>query len=410
MSYQRSFLIGFGWNGSLKVVSKVISAIKLAILARLLSPTDYGLFSLVLVSISLIEVFTESGINTILIQSDKKLEQYVDTAWIFSIARGIIIFSVMIVLSKAMPWFYHEPKLFSLIFFASVIPLIRGFINPAIIGFYKELDFRKDTYYRFSLVIVDFVAAVFFGLILKNTFALILPMFFSAIADVIISFRFTAIRPQFRFDKQIFQEIFAQSKWLNNITILDYLNKNVDNLIVGRMLGTGDLGMYQSGFSVSQSATSELGLSVIHASFPIYSRMTEDKTRLKRAFLKVASTFCLFLLIPTVLFILFPNVVASIQFGQKWSGIAVILPLLALAGYVQGFLNIASTVFTAQKKFHYLTISLGIMLVTLVTGLFILIPSYGLLGAAYSVLIAKVVTVPFYCFFLYKTLHVTKSA
>lgn len=409
MSYQKSFLSGISWNGSFKIFSKVVSAVKLAVLARLLLPSDFGIFSLVLVSISLIEVFTESGINTILIQSQKKIDEFINTAWIFSIVRGFIISIVMIFMAFAMSSYYTEPALLKLIIFASIIPIIRGFINPAIIGFYKELDFKKDTFYRLSLVIVDFATAIFFGLVLRNTYALIIPIMFSALADVFISFYFVSLKPQFKFDRQVFQEIFSHSKWLNNISILDYLNKNLDNLIIGKFLGTVQLGFYQNAFSLTQSATSELGLSVIHASFPIYSRLSDDLPRLKRAFSKVALSFCALLIIPTMLFVLFPHLIVMIQFGDKWLQLVAILPILGLAGYIQGVLNIGSTLFTVRKKYSYLSLVLATSLITMVIGLLYLSPRYGLVGGASSILISRLITFPVFLFLTWSTLREQNS-
>lgn len=405
MSYKAAFISGIGWNGTFKIVSKLISAVKLAILYRLLSPTDFGLFSLVLVSISLVEVFTESGINTILIQSQKKIEGYVNTAWIFSIVRGVAICLIMILFSFVLSSYYQEPSLQHFILLASIIPIIRGFINPAIINFYKELDFKKDTFYRLSLVLVDFTCAVIAGFILKNTYALLIPMFFSALADVFISFYFVRIKPRFEFSLVMFKEMFHQTKWLNNITILDYLNKNLDNLIIGKILGVTMLGFYQSAFAFTQSATSELGLSVVHATFPIYSRLATDLSRLKKAFTKVALIFSGFLILPTLVFVLFPQFIVSIQFGNQWLVLASILPILAISGYIQGLFNMGSTLFTVRRKYHFLSLSLAITLFSMVAGLLLLTPRFGLLGGASSVLISRLITAPFFFYFIMQTLN-----
>ena len=394
MGYKRSFFSGFTLNGALKLSSKVVSAIKIWFLARLLTPTDFGLFSLVLVSVSLIEVFTESGINIVLVQSQKKIEEYIDTAWIFSIFRGFVICGVMTLLAFSMSSYYHEPHLLNLILFASFVPIIKGFINPGIITFYKELNFKKDTMYRFALIITDFIVAIIGGLLLKNTYALVIPLFFSAAMDVFISFKYVSIKPRLKFNLPIFKEIFAHSKWLNGISILDYLNKNVDNLIIGRMLGTTSLGLYQNAFALSQSLTAEIGLSAIHASFPIYARLSEDLERLRRSFFKVAGLFSLITLPPALILVLFPELIIRLQFGDQWLNAIAILPILALAGYVQGFLNIGSTIFTVKKKYRLLSLSLAITLVSMVAGLMILSPRYGLVGSALSVLISRLITLP----------------
>ncbi|MEO8581043.1 MAG: oligosaccharide flippase family protein [Patescibacteria group bacterium] len=404
MSYKSSFISGVAWNGTFKVLSKVVSAIKLAVLARLLTPRDFGVFSLVLVSISLVEVFTESGINTILVQSQKKIDEYISTAWIFSICRGVVISVIMIAMAFLLSSYYKEPSLVQFILFASGIPLVRGFINPAIINFYKELDFKKDTFYRMSLVAVDFCAAISAAFIFKNTYALIIPIFFSTVADVFISFYFVKVKPKFEFSRVIFKEIFHQTKWLNNISILDYLNKNLDNLIIGKILGTETLGFYQNAYAVTQSATSELGLSVIHASFPIYSRLSNDLVRLKTAFVKVAISFSILLVIPTMILVLFPQLIVKLQFGNQWVGLAAILPILAVSGYIQGLFNIGSTLFTVRRKYYFLSMVLATTLVSMVIGILVLTPKYGLIGGASSVLISRLVTLPIFFYFIIKTL------
>jgi O-antigen/teichoic acid export membrane protein len=405
MSYKTSFISGLTWNGALKVTSKGFSVIKLAILARLLTPTDFGIFSLVLVSISMLEVFTESGINTILVQSQRKIDEYINTAWIFSIVRGFVISAIMVVMSFVLSRYYQEPQLLSLILFASIIPIIRGFINPGIITFYKELDFRKDTFYRMSLVLVDFATALIGGLVLKNTFALVIPIFFSAVADVFISFYFIKVKPKFEFDKAIFKEIFHQTKWLNNISILDYLNKNLDNLIVGKVLGLQSLGFYQGAYASTQSGTSELGLSVIHATFPIYSKLATDLSRLKKAFMKVSVAFLALLIVPTLIFVLFPTLIVQLQFGDQWVASASILPILAVAGYFQAFFNIGSTLFTVRRKYYFLSLTLFTTLVSMVLSLLFLLPRYGLVGGATGVLISRVITAPLFFYFILRTLN-----
>lgn len=410
MSYKHSFFSGIAWNGGLKVFSKLLTAVKLFILARLLLPQDFGLFSLVLVSVSLIEVFTESGINTILVQSQKKLEEYLGTAWIISIGRGVLIAGAMVFLSFVMSHYYQESRLQSLILFASLVPLIRGCINPAIISFYKNLKFRQDTYYRLTLVITDLVTAILFGFILRNPFALIMPMIVSALVEVFVSYKFVHVWPNLHFNKAIFEEILSQTKWLNGIAILDYLTKNADNLIIGRFLGTTQLGFYQNAFALSQSATSELGLSVIHASFPIYTRFSEDTARLKRAFIKVSTLFCFILLIPLFILIAIPDIVVHIQFGEGWEQIIPILPILALSGYIQGLFNIGSTVFTVRKKYYYLTTTLGLLFTGMIVGLLILIPQYGLMGGAISILISRLVTLPFFLWFIIQSLKTNETA
>src|SRR5258708_5364169 len=110
MGYTRKALHGVGWNSVLKILSAFVTAVKIFALARLLTPTDFGLFSLVAIAIGLIEATTETGINTTIVQSAKSVHYFLDTAWVIAIFRGLVISIVMIGLGFFMQQFYQEQQ------------------------------------------------------------------------------------------------------------------------------------------------------------------------------------------------------------------------------------------------------------------------------------------------------------
>ncbi len=404
MGYRTTFLHGIGWNGSLKVVTKVIAVGKLAVISRLLSPNDFGVFALALIAISLFEVFTETGINTIIVQSEKKLAHFVDTAWIISIFRGIAISVLMLALAYPLSSFYHEPSLPPLIFIACLVPLVRGFINPAIVSVYKDLKFHHDTMFRLSLVVVETLATIVLAIIIPGPLALLLPMVLSAIVEVMFSFFFFSPRPTWKFKRDVFQEIMAGMKWLNGLSILEYLRKTLDDLTVGRMLGTSSLGIYRLGYNLPQASVTELGTSVIYSSFPVYKRLLNEPARLQKAFFQVVGGSSLILLFPTLLMVFFPNEVISVVLGDQWVLASTVLPFLALAGYVQGVVAIGSTLLTARQAYthHFALIASSCLALGLT--LYPLILTYGLKGAGMSVLFSRIITIPIFIFYAQKAL------
>lgn len=405
MGYQQAFLQGVGWSGGLKLSSKVLTAVKLAILARLLRPEDFGLFSLVLVSLSLVEVFAETGINTVIVQSDKHPTHFLDTAWVISIVRGIVIAGIMLTISWPLQFFYQQDTLFPLVVIASIVPIIRGFINPGIVTLHKNLEFQKDTVYRFLLALTDVIASVILALMLRNVLALILGIIVHAVIDVILSYLFVSLRPRFKWNRIISKEIFQHTKWLNSFSVIDYLNKNIDDLIIGRILGVANLGFYRNAYAATQSGTAELGLSVIHASFPVYTKIKADKARLRKAFIKVVMAFSGLLLVPTLLFIFFPTLIVKILLGDNWLPLVPLLPILAIAGYIQGIFNIGTSLFVSQKQYRWMLCILTITLLSMVISIIPLSQAFGLKGAALSILISRIAPFPVFIVALRKTLY-----
>src|SRR3989339_632649 len=101
VSFQGAF-----WLGLLKIVIKVFSLIKLVVVARILSPTDLGWFGIVLLPYGLVEVMTESGINQALIQTKKEPKDYLSSAWLAFIFRGILIGGLLYLSAPLVSRFY----------------------------------------------------------------------------------------------------------------------------------------------------------------------------------------------------------------------------------------------------------------------------------------------------------------
>src|SRR3989339_1829542 len=160
MFYRNRILTGFSWHSLFKFSSALIKLGKIAILARLLTPNDFGLFSLTTIALGLTEAFTETGINTTIVQSRQSVSYFLNTAWIISIIRGLLIAVIMMILGLLLTSYYQEPQLLFLIGIASLVPLIKGFINPAIITYYKQMAFFSDTLYRISLEVMGTILAI----------------------------------------------------------------------------------------------------------------------------------------------------------------------------------------------------------------------------------------------------------
>ena len=160
MGYTRSALAGFGWQTALKLATNIIAVAKLAVLARLLSPADFGVFSLVTIALGLTESFTQTGVNVTILQSPKPTSFFINSAWVIAIIRGLVIALIMVLLGQGMASYFDFAQLGILVAVAALVPLIKGWINPSIIGLQKDLKFSADTFYRFSLVVVDALASV----------------------------------------------------------------------------------------------------------------------------------------------------------------------------------------------------------------------------------------------------------
>jgi O-antigen/teichoic acid export membrane protein len=394
MGYTKNSMSGFSWQTILKIFSAAVVLGKIMVVARILTPSDFGIFALVAIALGLAESTTQTGINLTIIQSKRSIRYFIDTAWVISIIRGILIGIIMVVLGMFMSNFYNEQSLTILIAFAALIPIIKGFINPSIVLYHKNLQFFKDSAYRFSLVVVDSIFAIIFAILFKSVIALILAMLVAAIFEVLISFILFKEKPVFNYLSSRAKIIFSNARPLSVSAVLSYLNNNIDDFLLGRIIGTFNLGLYHNAYSLSHRANYDFAKSIHHSILPVFTKITDDLSRLKRAFMRsMAVTIIVVVGVSLPLYIA-PEFFVKLILGDQWLSIIPVLHLFVTAGIIHSISSTAYALFLAKKVYLPVNLHLSASLVILVPLVLFLAPIYGLFGAGQALIISRLLTLP----------------
>lgn len=405
MGYTKDTIKGVGWVGGLRLITRIVSFARIAILARLLSPTQFGVFAVATLFTALLEVFTETGVNVILVQEKKGIKGYIDSAWIVSIIRGIVISAVIFLSATFVSGFFRSPDSIFLLQLISIVPLIRGFINPSIVKFQKNLEFHKEFWYRFVIFSFDAVVAIFFAYITKSAISLVFGLLAGVIVEVILSFLVVKPVPHLYFDKKYISRIFHRGKWITLSSIFNYLYHNADNIVVGKILGTTSLGLYEIAYRISLLPITEIADVIQRVTFPVYTRISNDKERLKRAFTKTLLAVS-FLSIPfgTIIFI-FSKEIVLLLLGAQWISIIPVLRILAIFGAVRAISGSSSALFLSVNKQEYVTIATFISIAGLLLTITPLVYNFGLIGAGIAALIGTLIAVPVFAYFSFKIFY-----
>lgn len=402
MGYTKDAIKGISWMVGFRVVTRLISYAKLAIILRILSPAQFGLFVIASIVLAFIEIIIETGINTFLIQEEDEIDTYVNTAWIVSIARGSAIALVIISAAPFIAQFFNAAGSYALLLLISIVPFVRGFINPAIIKFQKDLKFHREFYFRTFLFLVDTSVAVIVTYITRSAEGIIWGLIAGAFLEVILSFILIRPTPKFIFQINLLKRVIDRGKWMTAAGVFNYLFHNGDDIVVGKILGTLSLGLYDFAYKFSMLPITEVGDVVSKVTFPVYTKIAHDPKRLKTAYFKtLAATTILVLPIGLILF-LFPNEIIRL-FGPQWSKAGSVFRILVVFGVIRAVLNTASPLFLAVKKQEYVT---SITLISFLVLGFTIIPfvkKFGISGAGFSVLTATFFTIPFIQYYLLKT-------
>ncbi len=402
MGYTRSVIKGVSWMTALQTVIRGLTFLKIAVLARVLTPTQFGIFGIAALVLSFLEIITETGINIILIQSRENIGKSLDSAWVTSILRGIIICLGIIIFAPFIIFFFDSPQALGIILLISVVPLIKGFINPAEIIFQKELRFKNEFLFRTFIFFIDALVSIIFALITHSVYSLIFGLISGATLEVVLSFVLIKTRPKLRFNGMHMREIFHKGKWVTGASILNYFGENGDNILVGKLLGTTPLGVYQMAYRLSITPITEISDVMNKVIFPIFSKIENDKRRLLTAFSKTLSMNSLGTILLGLVILTYPKEVINIVLGSQWIEAADVLRVLAIFGIIRAFLSPASVVLLATGNQKYLTLITFVRLVVLLLVIFPLINQFGIIGAGYSQLISALVSFPIIVFTLFK--------
>lgn len=394
MSYTRQVLSGFGWQTVLKIAAAVVAFLKISVLARLLSPADFGLFSLVAIALGVSEATTQTGINITILQSKHSIDYFLNTAWVISIVRGLAIAVLMVLLSFGLSNYFQEPQLLFLITLTALVPLIKGFINPSIILLHKEMRFFRDSLYRFSLLFVDALLAVAIGLITHSVLAFIGAMIGAALFEVVISFIFFSTRPRFEFLSSRAKAIFQNSKWLSLTAFFGYLNDNLDDFLIGKLTDPTRLGFYHNGYALSHRANYDVAKSIHHSTMPVFTELERRKQSVNHAFWKSFRASAVILLLTTLPLLIFPQLLVEIVLGDKWLAVVPILPWLGMAGFIHAIALLCYTYLLARGKYVAMNLHLALSLMCMVTLILAFTPTGGVLGAVIGLVIARLLSFP----------------
>lgn len=392
------FIRNMGWMGVGEVGIRVSRLLATVILARLLTPKDYGLAAIVLMTNEFVRVFTRNGIGDKIVQADaEELSEVCQTAWTLNWVIGVSLCLVQIAASFVIGRVYNDSGLILPIILVSFSYLIYplAMVQTALIRRENKLKFFSLTY--LVSVVTDNLLTGLLALLGWGMWAIVLPKLLVAPVWVAMMLQFEPWRPARTFTLKRWSHVISFGSRILGVELLNTFRESVDYLLIGRMIGLQALGVYYFAFNAGLG----LSISVISAlSISLYSDFCDVRSvpaQLSQRFHK--NLFTIAKVIVPLVFLqcsLAPFYVPII-FGQKWvdDGAIPILILICISALSRPFAVAASMLFRAvglpQTDLNWnigFTIALTI---AIVVG-----TNWGILGVAVAVASVHLTLQPIY--------------
>lgn len=373
------------WVGASSAATTLLSLARSIILARLLTPEIFGLMNLALVFIRGVETFTRTGFAAALIQRQHNFETARDTAFTLLAARGIVLTLIVYLAAPLVGAYYENDTQTTLVSILAFGFLISGFENINIVAHQRDLNFKKVVYHELSVALLGFAVVVICAYYMRSVWALAIGYLTTAVTSLVLSYVIFPGVPRISADIKAARELFRYGKYISAAAIVVFVATEIDNLVIGKVLGVTELGYYVLAFTLANLPTTHFSKVISRVMFPAYSRLQNDIVGLKEAYLRVLRLVSTFSIPATVgMMILAPEII-RVVYGNQWLESVTVLQILAIFGCVRAVSSINGYIYNAIGKpdvTFYLTMSRFIVIAVLI---YPAIKLYGIEGAAVAV-------------------------
>lgn len=328
------------WAFLSELASKAVTPIVFIVLARILVPEDYGVVAAASMIISFSQIFWEAGMGKAIIQYQGDRSAAANAAFWVNTALGCLVSIVLVAVANVVAHnIFHDPRVAGVLRVMALQVLLSSSVAVHIALFQKDMRFKHLFWVRMSTVAVPGIISIPFAYYGGGYWALVAGTIAGQLLQVLILWRMSSWKPCFSFDFSIARHLAKFGIWVALAGVLAWFYSWADSLVVGVYFGPHELGLYRTG---ALFVTMLYGLvfgPVIPVLYSYLSGIQDDIVRMRRILLKVVKT-ATFIAIPLA-FIIYANAsfLAEIIFGAKWSGVELVIAILALMhgyGWVVG--------------------------------------------------------------------------
>jgi len=323
---------GVLWKSGTRVVAEGTRFVLVLILARLLTPTDYGVAGMALVATSFVGLFTDPALGAALIQRPTIDERDRSTVFWMAVGIGTLLTIVGVATSGAVASFFGEPQVQNLFIVTSLCFFITSLAVAHRALLTRQLAYRSLEIREMASIITGAAVAITFAVAGAGPWAIVSNFVAYSLMTTVLAWLLLDWRPRARFSLDSARSLSGFSTRVFAATLLSWGNQNLDNTLVGRFLGAPALGTYALAYNSMQTPRRLVAGTVNQAVNPVFSRIQSDKPRLERAFVRTRR-LSVALVAPCLLGIIIvaPDVV-PVAFGHQWHAAILPLQLLCLGG------------------------------------------------------------------------------
>ena len=382
---------GVGWSAIDNVAHYVVSFIVSIILARLLSPDDYGLIGIITIFTSICTALINGGFSSALIRKKTISENDYNTAFIVNLGMSLLLYAIVFVCAPFIASFFGRDELISLSRWASLGLIVGALAIVQQTRLTKRIDFKTQTKITIIASIVSGVIGIVLALSGAGVWSLVAQSLSSQIFRTILLWRFNHWVPKLKFSVTSFKDLFGFGWKMMLSGLLDTVWKEMYQVIVGKFYSPATLGQYTRAKQFSHLFSNNLTSVIQRVTYPVLSDIQEDRYRMTNAYRKIIKST----MFVTAVSLLFLGAISEpllyCLIGPKWHDASTYLPLICIAGSLYPLQAINLNMLQVQGRSD---LFLGLEIIKKVIGVVPLVVCiyYGVMPMLYVNLVTGVVS------------------
>jgi O-antigen/teichoic acid export membrane protein len=376
---------GAGWVVAWRMLTRLLGLVSTLVLVRLLAPEDFGLVALATAFAVALDIALSIGVEDQIVRAANPTRALYDTAFTLNLMRALAAAALLASSAGTAAAFFGDARLEDVLLALAASAAISGLTNIGVADFRRHLAFDKE----FKLLLLPRLLGITLTLsmawLLRSHWALVIGILGNRLGVVAMSHALHPYRP--RLSLAAWRDLVGVSVWSWANSLASVVKDRADSFAIGRMLGPAPLGTYTIGVEVAVLPTTEMVDPICRACMPGFAATMRDggPEALGRAWLRIVALMALLTLPAGIGTSLIAGPVVALAFGQGWRDVAPVITIIAMAcaftvaGTVSGALLNARA---ALRTIFAITVASAALRILL---LLALVPSFGVLGAAYGI-------------------------
>lgn len=373
---------GAGWVIGWRMTTRLLGVFSTLMLVRLLTPNDFGIVALAMSFFQGINSLSEVGVEEAIVRTDNPTRDVYDSGFTINVIRAVATSLIMIAVAVPLAHYFGNEDLVNVIYVLGGIWALSGFENIGTVDFRRFLAFNMEFKIKILPRLISIGVAVPAAFYWHSYWALVGAIGVSQILTVILSYTMHPYRP--RFSMAGMRPIISFSAWMWVNSLIGLVGGRVTTVFIGRLFSTAGVGIYGVGVEVATLASAEIVAPLCRALFSGFAAARKGGDNGAETLLRVLSLMTLVTFPMSMGLSLVAYPIIKIGFGPEWLGAVPVVQILGVATTLTLFGSVSAMLFAAHAWLQMMAWMNALNTVLRVALVAILVPRYGLVGAAWA--------------------------